>query len=103
MKAKIHPQWYPAAQVVCACGNTFKIGSTKEEIRVEICFKCHPFYTGAQHFADTEGKVEQFMKKRETAKQKAPALAKKKAKKRGQAPLEDTGPKSLKEMLLGAQ
>ena len=103
MKAQIHPTWYPEAQVVCACGNAFKIGSTKQEIRVEICFNCHPFYTGAHHLADTEGKVERFMKKREAAKQKAPELAKKKAKKKGQVQTEDTGPKSLKEMLLGIQ
>lgn len=102
MKTKIHPQWFAEAQVVCACGNTFKIGSTKPEIRVEICSRCHPFYTGEMRFADTEGKVERFQKKVAVAKQYAPQLEKKKAKKK-LTPQVDDSPKSLKEMLLGAQ
>lgn len=103
MKASIHPQWYPEAIVVCACGNTFTIGSTKEEIHIEICSRCHPFYTGEMRYADTEGKVERFQKKVERAKVQAPVLAKKKAKKKGEKPPEDTSPKTLKEMLLGLQ
>ena len=100
MKAQIHPQWFSEATVACACGNTFTIGSTKSEIRVEICSRCHPFYTGSQHLADTEGKVDRFVKRQAKAKALAPELAKRKAKKKGQI-VEDTGPKSLKEMLLG--
>lgn len=103
MKASIHPQWYSEAIVICACGNTFKVGSTKEEIHVEICSRCHPFFTGEMRFADTEGKVERFQKKVAKAKAQAPTLAQKKAKKKGEKPAEDTGPKTLKEMLLGAQ
>lgn len=100
MKAKIHPQWYPQATVACACGHTFKIGSTKPEVRVEICSRCHPFYTGEMRLADTEGIVDRFQKKVAAAKTQAPVLAKKKAKKAGKV-VEDSGPKSLKEMLLG--
>ena len=63
MKAKIHPKYYPDAQVTCACGNTFKTRSTKKEIRIEICSQCHPFFTGKQKFVDSAGRVEKFRKK----------------------------------------
>ncbi len=77
MKKKIHPKYYPNAKVVhCACGNTFEIGSTKEFIETEICFKCHPFYTGKEKIIDTAGRVEKF-KKRLAKKQ---VLTKKKKK-----------------------
>lgn len=60
MKAGIHPK-YQKARVTCACGNTFETRSTVEEIRVEICSACHPFYTGKQKIVDTEGRVEKFL------------------------------------------
>lgn len=60
MKNDIHPQYYPKAKVTCACGEHFTVGSTKPEIRVEICSKCHPFYTGKQSLIDTTGRVERF-------------------------------------------
>ncbi len=59
MKAKIHPK-YMEAKVVCACGNTFTTGSTKPELHVEVCAKCHPFFTGKQHLIDTQGRVDRF-------------------------------------------
>ncbi len=62
MKEKIHPE-YKEAKVVCACGETFTTRSTKALIKVDICSKCHPFYTGKQKIVDTEGRVEKFMKK----------------------------------------
>ena len=62
MKKGIHPEYYEAT-VRCACGNTFKTGSTKEDLRVEICSECHPFYTGRQKFAERGGRVEKFKKK----------------------------------------
>jgi len=62
MKANIHPE-YTQAEVRWACGETFTTGSTKKEIRVEICSKCHPFYTGKQKLVDTGGRVERFLKK----------------------------------------
>ena len=62
VKQKIHPKWFEAT-VVCACGNTFKTGSTLEKLHVEICSACHPFFTGKQKFVDTAGRVERFSKK----------------------------------------
>ena len=62
-KKDIHPKYYPNAQVRCACGNTFKVGSTKEFIEVEICSQCHPFYTGKEKIVDTMGRVERFRKR----------------------------------------
>jgi large subunit ribosomal protein L31 len=63
MKPKIHPEYYPDAQVTCACGNTFTIGSTKKTLKVELCSKCHPFFTGEQRVVDTLGRVERFKRR----------------------------------------
>jgi large subunit ribosomal protein L31 len=60
MKEKIHPKFYEDAQVVCSCGNVFTIGSTKKQLRVELCSKCHPFFTGERKMIDTAGRVERF-------------------------------------------
>lgn len=62
MKEKIHPK-YGKCQVRCACGETFESGSTKPEITVEICSKCHPFFTGKQKLVDTGGRVDRFKKR----------------------------------------
>ena len=62
-KKDIHPTYYPNARVQCACGNTFTVGSTKEFIEVEICSKCHPFYTGKEKIIDVMGRVERFRKR----------------------------------------
>jgi len=62
MKDGIHPK-YQKATVTCACGNTFETGSTKGDIRVEICSNCHPFYTGKQKLVDTGGRVDRFKKR----------------------------------------
>lgn len=62
MKKGIHPEYYEAT-VKCACGNTFTTGSTKEELKVEICSECHPFFTGRQKTAERGGRVEKFKKK----------------------------------------
>ncbi len=63
MKEKLHPAWFPDAQVVCACGNSWTTGATVQEIRTDICSACHPFYTGEQRIVDTEGQVDRFMKR----------------------------------------
>ncbi len=81
MKADIHPKYYPEAKVVCACGNSWVTGSTKPEIRVDICSNCHPFYTGEQRIIDTEGQVDRFYKRLEVrteykTKKEAKATAK---------------------------
>ncbi len=65
MKKDLHPKYFPKAKVKCACGNAFSIGSTKEEIEIEICSACHPFYTGKEKIIDTMGRVERFKKKLE--------------------------------------
>lgn len=60
MKDKIHPKYYPDAQVSCSCSNTFTIGSTKKTLKVELCSSCHPFFTGEHRMVDTAGRVERF-------------------------------------------
>jgi len=68
MKKKIHPECYPNASVKCICGNSFEVGSTAPKISVEICSKCHPFYTGKDKIIDTAGRVERFKKRLEKAR-----------------------------------
>jgi large subunit ribosomal protein L31 len=63
MKKDIHPTYFQEARVICACGNTWTTGSTQEEIRTDVCYKCHPFFTGEQRIVDTEGQVDRFYKK----------------------------------------
>ena len=62
MKKDIHPQYYADAKIICACGNIITTGSTKPEIKVEICSNCHPFYTGKSKLIDTTGRVDRFKK-----------------------------------------
>ncbi|MBU2634939.1 50S ribosomal protein L31 [Patescibacteria group bacterium] len=69
-KKDIHPKYYPKARVLCACGNMFTVGSTKELIEVEICSKCHPFYTGKEKIIDAMGRVERFKKRLAKKKKK---------------------------------
>ncbi len=63
MKKDIHPKYFPKAKVKCACGNAFTTGSTKPEILIEICSKCHPFYSGKEKLVDTAGRIERFQKR----------------------------------------
>ena len=64
MKKEIHPTYYPDAKVTCSCGKTWTTGSTRKEIRTEVCSKCHPFFTGQQQrIIDIEGQVDRFYKK----------------------------------------
>jgi large subunit ribosomal protein L31 len=65
MKKDIHPTYFPEAKVTCACGASWTVGSTQEEIRVDICSACHPFFTGEQRIVDTEGQVDRFYKRLE--------------------------------------
>ncbi len=96
MKANIHPTYYQEATVICACGNKFTTGSTKEHISVEVCYKCHPLYTGEHRFLDVKGRVETFKKKMQTAAAYKATSAGKKNKK-GQK--DEKKAKSLKELL----
>jgi len=61
VKKGIHPEYYPEAQVICACGNTWTVGATVPVIRTDVCSKCHPFFTGEQRIVDTEGQVDRFL------------------------------------------
>jgi large subunit ribosomal protein L31 len=63
MKTAIHPTYYTNATVTCACGNVFSVGSTKEDVRIELCSACHPFYTGQQKLIDTSRRIEKFAEK----------------------------------------
>lgn len=96
MKAAIHPQYYEDAQVICSCGHTFITGSTKPKIFVEVCYKCHPFYTGEKRYIDTQGQVEKFEYREKIAKEykiksasKKPKITEKKQQR----------PKTLRELL----
>ena len=63
MKSDIHPKYHEGAKFSCACGATFIIGSINENVEVEICSQCHPFYTGQEKTLDTTGRVDRFKKK----------------------------------------
>jgi large subunit ribosomal protein L31 len=63
MKAKIHPEYYTDATVTCSCGNTFTTGSTRKTMKVDLCSKCHPFFTGELRIVDTAGRVERFKRR----------------------------------------
>lgn len=99
MKSDIHPKWFPNATVSCACGNTFTVGATKDKIQLEICGKCHPFYTGEMRFVDTMGRVERFQTKQKQAQASVYVSKKKKKLLQDAKP----APKSLKEMLMGVK
>lgn len=66
MKPEIHPDYHALARVNCSCGNSWLTGSTKAEISVNICSKCHPFYTGEQRIVDSVGRVERFVRRLES-------------------------------------
>ncbi|MFA4837332.1 MAG: 50S ribosomal protein L31 [Dehalococcoidia bacterium] len=63
MKEKIHPKYYDEAKVICSCGNTFTVGATRPTLKVEVCSKCHPFFSGKQNIMDTAGQIERFKKR----------------------------------------
>ena len=100
MKTGLHPKWFNQCKVTCVCGNTFNVGSTKEEIRTEICHKCHPFFTGEMKFVDTLGRVEKFQIKQKKAVESRKILEDKKQKKKEEQKKRAKQPKSLREMLL---
>ncbi len=93
MKAAIHPQYNPAAQVVCSCGNRFTVGSTKDSIHIELCNNCHPFYTGTARFVDSASRIERFKMKQDIAS-KVKTVKKEKEEKK-----EEYQPQTLREML----
>jgi large subunit ribosomal protein L31 len=74
VKPNIHPE-YVEATVVCACGNTFQTRSTKPRLHVEVCSRCHPFFTGEHRIVDTAGRVERFLKRYGLGEKKEPEAA----------------------------
>ena len=90
MKAQLHPQYFDDAKVVCSCGNSFTVGSTKQNIHVELCYNCHPFYTGQARFVDSASRIERFKMKQEHQ-----VAAKKKKEEKPQ----EQAPQTLREML----
>lgn len=90
MKADTHPTYFPEAKVTCACGNSFTVGSTKEQINIEICSNCHPFYTGNEKILDSAGRVERFKakasSKQAVVKKKKDIKAEKRAKRVAKGP-----------------
>ena len=94
MKDTGHPKYHKDTVVTCACGTTFVTGSTAPKINVDICSKCHPFFTGTQKFIDTEGRVEKFAKRQAIAEK-----ANKSKKEKDQKKEEVRITRTLKEML----
>ena len=100
MYTKTQIQWYEEAVVTCACGNTFTVGAAKPLLKLDICNKCHPYFTGEMKYVDTLGRVEKFQKMQKKADSMASALAERK-KKQKEKEEKLRSQKSLKEMLLG--
>jgi large subunit ribosomal protein L31 len=100
MKQGIHPQWFDC-QVTCSCGNTFTTGSVQETLQIDICDKCHPFFTGEVRFVDRQGRVDRFLNKVKAAADKHQTQTKKQAKlsklQNQETPQED--PKSYRDLL----
>jgi len=71
MKKDIHPKYFSEAKIICACGNVITTGSVKEEMKVEVCSACHPFYTGKKRLVDSTGRVDRFKKRMEKSEQMA--------------------------------
>jgi len=100
MNTAIQPKWYEEAVVTCACGNTFTVGASKPALKLDICNKCHPFFTGEMRFVDTMGRVEKFQQMQKKAESMTQVIADKK-KKQKEKEEKLRSQKSLKEMLLG--
>lgn len=96
MKAKIHPTYFEEITITCSCGNSFVSGSTRSDFHVEVCHKCHPFFTGEKRFVDTLGQVGKFESK---LKSNAELRARFTAKKDKKSDKKTFQPKSLRELL----
>lgn len=68
MKKDIHPNYHSKAKTTCSCGHTFTIGATVQNMKIDLCSQCHPFYTGKQKLVDTAGRVDKFRAKQEAAR-----------------------------------
>lgn len=93
MKDNIHPKYYEKAKATCSCGETFEVGSTSPEIRVELCSACHPFFTGKQKYIDTAGRIDRFKAKLQAKETLAKEATKKTGKSEEKVPTESVGKK----------
>jgi large subunit ribosomal protein L31 len=99
MKATIHPKYYDEAKVICACGNTFTTGAVVPELHVEVCYACHPFYTGNMKLLDTAGRVDAFRNKMAGAGKKVMSKTEKRKLKREKRLAEELArPESLEQL-----
>lgn len=103
MKANIHPNWNANVKVTCACGAFFETGSVLQSIRVDICSKCHPLFTGQQKFVDTLGQVDKFKKFTEKAQIKGEEKRKVKEARAAKIVIDKTDKPSLKDLLMQAR
>jgi large subunit ribosomal protein L31 len=99
MKKGIHPKYNQQTQVTCSCGNVFTVGSVQDTLTVDICNKCHPFFTGEMKFVDRQGRVDKFMKKM----QKAEAIKGQNSDKKAKAVESKEDTQSYKDILRGQQ
>jgi len=83
MKTKLHPKYSTKTTITCSCGNQFEVGSTAEDMTVEVCSACHPYYTGKQKLVDVAGRIDKFNKRLEEAAKADKKNAEKKSKKSG--------------------
>lgn len=103
MKSNLHPKWTHTAKVTCGCGNVFTTGSQQDEITVDICSACHPFFTGEMRFVDRQGRVDRFMQKVSVAQQKKAAQQAKKPANVVEEQAEPTEQMSYKQLLQNEQ
>ncbi len=97
MQTTIHPKYNEDVTVTCSCGNKFTTGSTRTAISVEVCSKCHPFFTGEHRFLDVKGRVDEFQKRMQVAKQYQSTIKTKKNNKSGKK--DEKPAKTLRELL----
>lgn len=98
MKAAIHPKWFPEAKITCACGNVFTTGASAPEIKVEVCYACHPFYTGQMKFVDSAGRVDAFKAKMANATKHISKTEKRRLKEEKRLQEESERPTTLSEL-----
>lgn len=103
MKQNLHPKWNHQAKVTCGCGSVFYTGSQQDEITVDICSACHPFFTGEMRFVDRQGRVDRFMQKVNVAQQKQAAQKAKQPEVVEDAQEETTEQMSYKQLLQNEQ
>ena len=97
MKDNFHPDWHDDCVVTCACGQTFTTGSIQSQIKVDICSACHPFFTGEMKFVDTQGRVDRFIQKMQSAQQSRSSQSKRQKKFQKKSAVSET--KSYRQLL----